>query len=192
MEDFQLSIARTVTGARKGTSHELISNELNWPSLTDRREGVKLKNFLKIMNNEMPQYLQSLIPEKIGTKRPQSRNPDNFYSMRSKIETYRLSFIPSSVRLYNSLDIVDRSFEYANSLMKRPSPSLFYHGSRSSGIKHAQVRMKCSKLNFHLFSLHVVDSPACPCGNDCEDSNHYLLRCPLFYQARSKLLNEIR
>ena len=29
LEDFQLSIARTVTGARKGTSHELISNELN-------------------------------------------------------------------------------------------------------------------------------------------------------------------
>ena len=111
----------------------------------------------------MPQYLQSLILEKTGTKRPQSRNPDNFYSMRSRIETYRLSFIPSSVRLYNSLDIVDRSFEYANSLMKRPSPSLFYHGSRSSGIKHAQLRMKCSKLSFHLFSLRVVDSAACPC-----------------------------
>ena len=123
----------------------------------------------------MPQYLQSLIPEKIGTKRPQSRNPDNFYSMRSRIETYRLSFIPSSVRLYNSLDIVDRSFEYDNSLMKRPSPSLFYHGSRSSGIKHAQLRMKCSKLNFHLFSLHVADSPACPCGNDCEDSKPLLV-----------------
>ena len=89
----------------------------------------------------MPQYLQSLIPEEIGTKRPQSRNPDNFYSLRSRIETYRLSFIPPSVRLYNSLDMVDRSFEYANSLMKRPSPSLFYHGTRSSGIKHAQLRI---------------------------------------------------
>ena len=50
----------------------------------------------------------------------------------------------------------------------------------------------CSKLNFHLFSLYVVDSPACPCGHDREDSNHYLLRCPLFYQARNMLLNEIR
>ena len=38
LEDFQLSIARTVTGAGKVMSHELISNELNWPSLTDRRE----------------------------------------------------------------------------------------------------------------------------------------------------------
>ena len=103
----------------------------------------------------MPQYLQSLTPKKIGTKRPQSRNRDNFYSMRARIETYRSSFIPSSVRLYNSLHIVDRSFEYANSLMKKPSPSLFYHGSRSSGIKHAQLRMKCSKTQFpSIFSAY--------------------------------------
>ena len=57
---------------------------------------------------------------------------------------------------------------------------------------NAQLIMKCSGLNFHLFSLHVVDSPACPCGHDCEDSNHYLLQCPLFYKARNMLLNEIR
>ena len=137
----------------------------------------------------MPQYLQALIPEKIGTKKPQSRNPYNFYSMWARIEAYRSSFIPSSVRLYNTLDI---SFEYVNSLMKRPCPSLFYHGSRNSGIRHTQLRMKCNKLNFHLFSLHVVDSPACPFGHDCEDSNHYLLHCPLFYQARNMMLNEIR
>ena len=32
------------------------------------------------MKNETLQYLQTLIPEKIGTKRPQSRNPDNYYT----------------------------------------------------------------------------------------------------------------
>ena len=151
LEDFELSIGQTVTGARKRTSHELISNELNWPSLPDRTEGVKLKNFLKIMSNEMLQYLQTLIPEKISTKRSQSRNHDNFQSMRARIEIYRTSFIPSSVRLYNSLPIADRSLEYVNSLKKRPCLSLFYCGSRSSGIRHAQLRRKCSKLNFHLF-----------------------------------------
>ena len=26
----------------------------------------------------------------------------------------------------------------------------FYHGSRKSAIRHAQLRMKCSKLSFHL------------------------------------------
>ena len=37
-----------------------------------------------------------------------------------------------------------------------------------------------------------MDSPACPCGNDCGDSNHYLLQCPLVYQARNMMINEIR
>ena len=63
---FQMSIARTVTGARKGTSHDLILNELNWPSPTDRREGAKLKNFIKIINKESLVYLQDLIPKRIG------------------------------------------------------------------------------------------------------------------------------
>ena len=54
LEKFQMSIARTVTGARKGTSHDLIVNELNWPSLADRKEGAKLKNFIKIINKESP------------------------------------------------------------------------------------------------------------------------------------------
>ena len=37
------------------------------------RIGERVLNWkvFKIMNIEMPQYLQSLIPEKIGTKRPQ-------------------------------------------------------------------------------------------------------------------------
>ena len=111
LEDFELSIAQTVTGARKRTSHKPISNELNWPILHDRTESVNLRNLLKIMSNEMLQYLQTLIPEKNSTKRPQSKNPDNFHSMRARIEIYRSSFIPSSVRLYNSLPIADRSLE---------------------------------------------------------------------------------
>ena len=83
---------------------------------------------------------------------------------------------------------------YADSLFKKPRPPLLYYGSRTNNYKHAQLRMKCSrpKLNFHLYSLHVLDSPACPCGHDREDSNHYLLHCPLYFQARITMLNKIR
>ena len=31
------------------------------------------------------------------------------------------------------------------------------------------------KLNTDLFSLHVVDSPECICGNDVDDSEHFFL-----------------
>ena len=182
-----MSIARTVTGARKGTSHDHILNEFNWPSLADRREGAKLKNFIKIINKESPVYLQDLIPKRIGDIRPQSRYPDNFYTVKSKIEIFRQSFIPSAVNLWNSLTGSDRTLTYADSLLKKPRPPLLYYGSRTNNYKHAQLRMKSSKLNFHL-----LVSPACPCGHDHEDYNHYLLQCPLYFQARITMLNKIR
>ena len=54
------------------------------------------------------------------------------------------------------------------------------------------VACNCSLSRFDLFSLHVIDSPACLCGHIREDSNHYLLQCPLYFQARNKMLNDIR
>ena len=47
-------------------------------------------------------------------------------------------------------------------------------------------------LTHHLYSFHVLNSPACPCGHDGEDSNHCLLHCPLYFQSRITMLNKIR
>ena len=59
----QLSIARTVIGAHKGTSHDFIYNELNWPFLADRTKGVKLKEFsIRLVNDETPVFIRSLLP----------------------------------------------------------------------------------------------------------------------------------
>ncbi len=58
-------------------------------------------------------------------------------------------------------------------------------------IKHAQLRLKCSKLNSHLFDLHVMDSPACLCGHNVEDSVHFLLHCQLHANSRDKMLQTI-
>ena len=56
---------------------------------------------------------------------------------------------------------------------------------------HAQLRMQCSNLSYHLFKLHVVDSPSCRCSYKCEDVNHYLLQCPLYANERQKLLSVV-
>ena len=71
--------------------------------------------------------------------------------------------------------------------MQHVKSPLFYYGSRETSIKHAQMRMNCSRLNYHLFLLHVIDSPACPCGYDCEDCNHFLFHCPLYHEDRTLL-----
>ena len=191
LEDFQWSVARTVTGARRGTSHELIKKELNWPSLAERRKGTKFKNFIKIINNAAPVYLKSLIPLKIGDVRPQSRSSANIYPVKTRTETFKKSFIPSTVKLYNSLDVNNRNLAFCSSLMKNTKSQLFYYGKRVNNLKHCQLRMQCSKLNFHLFLLHVRSSFECVCGNNREDVNHYLLQCPLYNQARAIMFNEI-
>ena len=93
---------------------------------------------------------------------------------------------------WNSLKGLDRTLTYADLLLKKPRPHLLYHGSIINNYKHPRLRMKRSKLNYHLYSLHVLDSPACPCGHDREVSNHYLLNCPLYFQSRIAMLNKIR
>ena len=191
LEDLQLNIARIVSGARKGTSHELIYNELHWPSLADRRKGFKLKNFVKIISNEAPGYLQSTIPPTFSVIRPESRIPSNFYPIHARTETFKNSFIPSSISYWNSLAISDRSLSFIKSIMHHVKTPLFYYGNREINVKHAQLRMKCSKLNYHLYSLHVIDSPVCPCGYKCEDSNHFLLHCPLFHEDRLRMFIRI-
>ena len=50
--------------------------------------------------------------------------------------------------------------------------------------------MKCSLLSGHLYDLHVIDSPACQCGVDFEDINHFF-NCPLFGAERTELLTNL-
>ena len=102
-----------------------------------------------------------------------------------------ISFIPSAVKLWNEACPRDRFISAVNKSLKVQPNELFYLGTRNNYIKHAQLRMKCSKLNAHLFSLHVIDSPACICGHNIEDCEHFLLHCPLYYNLRQTLFQTL-
>jgi hypothetical protein len=187
LEKIQFDIAHIVTGARKGASHAAIHAETNWPTLAQRRTANKLKNFIKIMNNEAPQYLQELLPPKIGDFRPNSRHADDFQLVKARTQTFKNSFILSTSKLWNDLPPENRSLDFAKQLSQGKTDELYNLGARDLNIKHAQLRMNCSKLNSHLFSLHVVDSPECPCGFNHEDNSHYLLHCPRYAIARQNM-----
>ena len=51
--------------------------------------------------------------------------------------------------------------------------------------------MNCSNLSAHLFSLHVVNSPACICSHKAEDTAHYFLDYPFYYTQRMILRNVV-
>ena len=190
LEKFQLEIARIVTGARKGTSHKLIYQETGWQTLAERRSIWKIKYLSKIINGDAPEYLQTLLPQKVGDIRPSSRNANNFNLIKTRTETFRRSFIPSVVKQWNSLSD-DQRLNACNG-KKIEKKLQYYEGNRHVNIKHAQLRMECSKLNAHLFALHVIDSPHCSCGNICEDCDHYLFHCPLLIAQRQKMFISLR
>ena len=55
-----------------------------------------------------------------------------------------------------------------------------------------KLRLKFSVLNEHKFR-HNFDSltPFCACGNDMEDNEHFLLRCPQFDVMRQDLFGRL-
>ncbi len=133
-----------------------------------------------------------LLFEVVLNIRLQSGNADNFVTVKARTETYKKSFIPSAAQLWNKTPAQERTLDFIKDTMSSKSTLLYCVGSRDANIKHAQLRMKCSKLNDHLFNLHVIESSACPCGHKVESSEHYFLKCPLYDPQRKKMFRDIK
>ena len=79
------------------------------------------------------------------------------------------------------------SFKYKlNRDVNRP-PKYYNEGNRLAQIFLSRLRTNCSALNQHLHSKNIVPSPLCVCGS-IEDTDHFLLRCPLYHNHRQEML----
>ena len=130
------------------------------------------------------------MPSKAGETR-NLRSGDNFKMFKCRTETFKSSFVPATTNLWNSLENRDRNSNYAQKLLSAKRNVLYDFVTRATAVKHAQLRMNCSKLNAHLYDLHVADSPECACSFDTEDTNHYLLHCPLYMHERNIVFREL-
>ena len=56
-----------------------------------------------------------------------------------------------------------------------------------------QLRCGLSQLRYHKKRHNFVDTPTdtCSCLSDVEDTNHYLLFCPLYFLQRVTLLQSV-
>jgi len=55
-----------------------------------------------------------------------------------------------------------------------------------------QLRTQHVPLNVHLHRIKKIPSPSCPnCGHPSETVQHFLLRCPAYRNARSRLANKL-
>ena len=55
---------------------------------------------------------------------------------------------------------------------------------------HAQLRLKRSYLNCHLYPIGLSLTPACQCGQ-LETVKHFLIDCKLYDQARVQLFEKL-
>ena len=196
LEKIQLTFARIVTGAKKGTSHELLYKETSWSTLSDRRIFAKMKFFHKIYNKNVPEYLINILPLQANSNvKYNLRRGASIKQFYTRTEQFRKSIIPDCIRMWNSLPHNLRKLnfkDFSKRIVPSRSPNILYYGvQRKLSIIHAQLRMECSDLKSHLFGLYVIDSPYCICSGTREDADHFLMHCHLYCSQRKELFNGI-
>ena len=201
LEKLQYDAARAVTGLTRSVSIENLLKEIGWVSLSDRRKIQKLILIFKYKNGDLPSYLNDLMPEMVGeTSTYNLRNQQDYATVARRLEIYSKSVIPSSIKLWNNLDIETRNTDTLLSFKRKlrnlfnpPTvPTFFLVGDRFLQIHHARIRNKCSNLNNDLFNNQLRDSKQCMCGNLCEDAEHFFFRCPLYNIQRIQIFTNTR
>ena len=100
LEQLQIEAARIVAGLPIFTKIEMF-----WELLSTRRNRRKLRLFYNIVNKIAPDYLCRLIPPTIqSTTLYPLRNGSNIIIPYCRLSLTTDSFIPSTIRKWNSLD----------------------------------------------------------------------------------------
>ena len=139
LENVQLAAARVITGATRGTNHQLIYEEAGLEKLSERRTKSKLILFYKIVHGLAPFYLQNLLPNYVHDRNCyEVRSNRNFSSVRTRTNLFDVSFFPSTVKLWNSLPIHVRNSENVDEFKSRLNKNtkkcnkLYYLGGEES------------------------------------------------------------
>ena len=123
LEQIQLEAARITTGATKQISINNLYSEIGWETLDERLNKQKLLMFYKMYYSLSPPYLSTLIPPLVGQiSRYNLRNANDLQTIDARTTLYFNSFLPSTVRDWNSLpsDIknADTAVAFKSSLNK--------------------------------------------------------------------------
>ena len=199
IESTQYEAARAVSGAWKGTNKIKLYEELGWESLSDRRLSRRFIQFYKIYNNLTPPYLKSLIPQPV-TYLFGLRSDNILHDFLCRTLHFSNSFFPESVKNWNSIGVEFRSIDTISNFKTQirklfvPTKKSIFDTHHPVGIKRIfQLRLGLSPLKQHKSDHKFEDtpSPLCNCGIGTEDTEHFLLICPLFSRQRLPFLRRI-
>ena len=198
LEKIQLEAARIVTGLTKFTSKESLYFETGWDTLFNRRQYRKLNIFYKMHNKMCPDYLNNCLPPLVSdVSTYELRNSYNYVVPRCRLRASSNSFVPSSVRLWNNLDISIRNSPTISTFKNRiktlciKAPEYYGEGPRKLNILHTRLRYQCSSLNADLKRINVINDSKCTCGSPYEDAYHFFIECPLYINQRTNLITSL-
>lgn len=199
LESIQLDACRVITGLRKGTSHDILYKELGLCPLAERRKHHKLINFFKILNNEAPSYIDSIL-----YKFNEHQSGYNLRSMKlkhptSRTKAYQDSFFIATTDLWNDLppELNDATslFSFKSLIKKSISqpPKFYSYGGRKYNIIICQLRNLKSQLNFDLHRDHLAESPICTnCTSNAQETcQHFMFECSKYETQRNEFMNQL-
>jgi hypothetical protein len=200
LDRVQREAALVCTGAYKHTKTVNLMDELGWDTLSVRRVNQKHCLMYKIQKNLAPPYLIQACPPLVGEVSAYNlRNAENISLPSGKKTGYMNSFMQSSIRAWNKLDINTKgrgsldSFKYhLKKSSCRKKNKLYKKLNGRKAINHARMRMGLSGLKGQRHAYNHVPLPTCDfCGARREDVMHYMLQCGAFTNMRTVFLEEI-
>ena len=198
LEQVQYCAALAVSGAWKGTSGQKVLQELGWETLYQRRWYRRLCHFFNLRKSMSPAYLFNEIPSEREVPYP-LRSSRPYAQPVSRTDRFSNTYFQSTPFEWNLLDEDTRNSvsigEFKRKLLVqiRPPCRPVYNVHNVTGVRNlTRLRVGFSPLNEHRFR-HNFDclSPLCVCGKGNEDTEHFLLHCPLFDNARSNLFGQL-
>ena len=185
--------AKIVTGAQKFTSHDNLLKELGWETTTQRIELLCLSQFHKIMHKQTTPLIQECLPPLLNSRYPTKRTFEHYPCKKTFFEK---SFFPVSIKLWDGLAMGLKGLDHnefkirLKEIVKPPKFRHFNCGYKYPNSLHAQLRLKRSYLNCHLYPIGLSITPACICGQ-LETVKHFLIDCKLYEQARVQLFEKL-
>jgi hypothetical protein len=191
--------ARLICGATAKCHLTPLYEETKLEKLSVRRKNHRLTIFYKMVYGLAPPYLMNLLPDKVHQQsRHNLRNRNDFTTPITRINAHKYSFLPSTIRDWNTLDLKIKespsinSFKTALRKHKDKPPLLYYLGARRTSAMLCRMRLGCSPLRHDLCKeLKVIDSGICACGGGEETHHHFFYHCPIYAAQRVTLMEEL-
>ena len=158
--------------------------------------------FYKILNGLASKYLYDILPVSKNRRyiiRNQAKSKLSQFFTRTK--SFSNSFSPYCIKEWNKLDTKVKNlpslytFKKAFLVFCKTEENSLFNGHNPIGVKYLnKLRLNFNHLNEHKFHHNFRDTanPLCCCNTETETTSHYLLRCHLFSEQRTKLLENLQ